>query len=148
MSKVIEEAERINKMVCGYGYDGYSFSSEANRMATEVINLITELESKNKEIEQVNGRINEISNKECAGYPNIENADVFTNLWAIEQTLEGRILACDDLHAELERYKAVIRKYQVIHKPYCIAWVKVNGSASCGCGLYKALSNLKEQDNE
>jgi len=96
-----------------------------------------ELESKNKDIEQINNRINEISNKECASYPDIENADVFTSLWAIEQTLEGRILACDDLHKEIERYKAVVEAGKAIMK---------DGKTGNYFRLSEALSNLKEKD--
>lgn len=41
-------------------------------------------------------RIDEIARKIAPDYPNIENADEFEQLWAIEQSFEGTELALKD----------------------------------------------------
>ena len=87
--------------------------------------LIEELLNQLEQREEDNSRIVEISNKECPDYPDIQNADTSTRLWAIEQTLEGRTLACEDLHKEIEQLQQsnklkddVIKKVDIsLHGP-------------------------------
>jgi hypothetical protein len=43
-----------------------------------------------------------ITNKHCIDYPNIENAGTMERLYALESTIIGLELACDDLHAIVE----------------------------------------------
>lgn len=51
-------------------------------------------------------RVTEIANNECSDYPNIQEQDIFGELWAIEQTTQGVILANKDLHTIIEKLNA------------------------------------------
>ncbi len=59
-----------------------------------------------EELLDLERRINTIAHKHCKDYPDIETVKPYEKLWAIEQTLMGRMAANEDLHA-------VIAKLQV-----------------------------------
>lgn len=54
-------------------------------------------------VKLIENRVTEIANNECPDYPNIKGQDIFGELWAIEQTIAGVLLANKDLHAIIEK---------------------------------------------
>lgn len=51
------------------------------------------------------GRLVEVSNELCADYPNIENAEPWERLYALEQSWRGIDAANTDLHAIIEKLR-------------------------------------------
>ena len=51
------------------------------------------------------GRLTEVTNELCADYPNIESAEPWERLYALEQSYRGIDAATDDLHAVIEKLR-------------------------------------------
>lgn len=59
---------------------------------------------------EISDRIHEIAVDNCPDYPNIANVPLFEQLWAIETTLKGTSMACDDW-LNFTRY--LFKKYNI-----------------------------------
>ena len=69
--------------------------------------------------DSVSARINEIAVKYAPDYPNIEKVANIEKLWAIEQTLDGKTMALEDLHKIIDM---LLDKFGMTHVQALELW--------------------------
>jgi len=142
MSKVIEEAKgRFDRNT---SIDGWPITDNGKMLTQQqilelLINFRKELESKNKEIDDLKAKCFML---EKGKYGVEYYAGKIMRLKINDSSQKSDI---KELNKEIERYKAVVDKSDVLVRDWIHGGIHIE---KCVRKLDEALSNLKEQDNE
>lgn len=107
----------------------------------KVIELLDALEARDREIERISNLLSDAAAKHCADYPNISECPPWEKLHALVQTIEGVMLANEDVHkdnatlrAELAAIRATEDKWEGAEGWEPLAWqlcAEENGEDAC-----------------